>query len=87
MGFDIAAWVAAIGALIGGGAAVAQANKDLPAPPPAIEAPRPPTIDDAAKRREEEDRARRRRGRAATILTGPQGAGTPTTATKTLLGA
>ncbi len=87
MGFDILAWIAAIGALAGGGAAVAQASKDIPEAPKPMEAPRPPTIDDAARRRDEEDRGRRRRGRAATVLTGPQGAGLPTTATKTLLGA
>lgn len=78
--------VAAIGALLGGGAAVysaSQGTPDIPQP----EAPsKPPTIDDAAKRQAEQDRLRRRRGRAASILTGPQGAGTPSTATKTLLG-
>lgn len=79
--------VAAIGALLGGGAAVYSASKgtpDIPTP----EAPvKPPTIDDAARRQDEEDRTRRRRrGRAASLLTGPEGAGTPITATKTLLG-
>jgi len=53
----------------------------IPVPPAAA-----PTIDEAAKAREAEDVLRRRKGRASTILTGPQGAGAPTTATKTLLG-
>lgn len=59
---------------------------DIPATPPLAAPPSPPSIDDATVARENEDAARRRRGRAATILTGPKGAGTPTTATKTLLG-
>lgn len=59
---------------------------DIP-PPPAVEpAPPPPTIDDATKMRESEDAARRRKGRAATILTGKQGTGAPTTAAKALTG-
>ncbi len=52
-----------------------------PPPPPSV-----PTVDEAAKAREAEDQRRRRRGRAATILTGPQGAGTPRSAAKTLTG-
>lgn len=51
-----------------------------PEPPPL-----PPNIDDATRTQIERDR-KRRRGRAATILTGPLGAGTPTTATKVLTG-
>lgn len=53
-------------------------------PPP----PEPvPTIDDASRMREESDNVlRRRKGRAASILTGPQGAGLPTTGTKVLTG-
>ena len=60
---------------------------DIKVPPfPELpEIPRPPSIDDAAKR-QEQTRLRRRRGRASQILTGPQGAGTPITATKVLLG-
>lgn len=79
--------LAAFAALISAGAGVAAATKKIPDMPLPPEAPRPPTIDDAAKARGAEDALRRRRGRAATILTGPQGAGLPTTATKTLLGA
>lgn len=48
----------------------------------------PPTIVDntVVQAREESDNRRRRRGRAASILTGAQGAGTPTTAATTLGG-
>lgn len=45
-----------------------------------------PTVDDATVAREKEDAARRRKGRAAYVLTGEAGAGSPTSATKTLLG-
>lgn len=69
----------AIGGLFGG--------QQTPQPIVIPAAPDPaPTIDQAAKAREAEDIMRRRKGRAATILTGAQGAGTPTTATKALLG-
>jgi len=44
------------------------------------------TVDEAARAQDERDKRARRRGRAATYLTGPEGAGTPNTATKTLLG-
>lgn len=51
-----------------------------PEPPPL-----PPGIDDATRTQIERDR-KRRRGRAATVLTGPLGAGTPETAAKVLIG-
>lgn len=56
--------------------------------PPDIPKPEPvPTIDDASRSREASDsQIRRRRGRAASILTGPQGAGLPQTGTKVLTG-
>lgn len=60
-----------------------KAPTPLPAPAPP---PKAPTIDEAAKVQEESDSRRRRRGRAATILTGEEGAGTPTTAAKALTG-
>lgn len=51
-------------------------------------APPPPTIVEATQAREQSDeiRRRRRKGRAATMLTGERGAGTPQTAARTLLG-
>ena len=50
-------------------------------------APAPPTIEDTdATQQDYQDMLRKRQGRAAAILTGPNGAGAPTTATKTLLG-
>ena len=50
-------------------------------------APAPPTLTDTdGAQQDYADMLRKRQGRAAAILTGPQGAGTPTTATKTLLG-
>lgn len=56
-----------------------------PSPPP----PPAPTIDDAASRAAAEraagDAALRKRGRAASVLTGPEGAAAPT-AKKTLIG-
>lgn len=53
----------------------------IPKPPPV------PTIDETRQNQDILDRIRRRRGRAATILTGPQGdTSTPLTATKKLLG-
>lgn len=62
-------------------------------PPPIVMPAAPPSpapgigeADAAVKAREAEDAARRRKGRASTILTGSKGAGTPATATKTLLG-
>lgn len=57
-----------------------------PPPPPAPAAPDPAAADEAARQREAEDAKNRKRGRAAFLLTGSQGAGTPKTATKTLLG-
>lgn len=54
---------------------------------PKIYKPLPaPTIDDAANAREAADALRRRKGRAASIITGPNGADTPKTTAKTLLG-
>lgn len=49
-------------------------------------APPPPTIDQAVVAREERDRQLRRRGRAANILTGPAGAGTPASTVAALYG-
>jgi hypothetical protein len=51
-------------------------------------APPPPTIIDASRNVEQSDdmKRRRKRGRAATMLAGERGAGTPQTATRTLLG-
>lgn len=72
--------VKAVGKLFGG---------DTPEPPPmpAIPEPEPvPTVDEAVASREREDTARRRKGRASFVLTGKGGAGSPTSATKTLLG-
>lgn len=49
-------------------------------------APPPPVIEDtAAQEQEYKDQLRRRKGRASSILTGGN-AGTPATASKTLLG-
>jgi hypothetical protein len=57
-------------------------------PPAAPAVPAAPSIDVAAKAREEEDSSlrKKKRGRASTILNGNAGAGSPDTATKTLLG-
>lgn len=56
-------------------------------PPPLPPAPVAPTIEDAdTKTRENEDKLKRRKGRAALVLTGKSGAGTPQTATKALTG-
>jgi len=57
-------------------------------PTPAVPVPDPPpTIEDAAtKVRDDSDAAMRRKGMAANMLTGKQGAGTPTAGTKVLLG-
>lgn len=50
-------------------------------------APAPPTLTDTSGAQQDyQDMLRKRQGRAAAILTGPQGAGAPQTATKTLLG-
>lgn len=78
--------VAAIAAVVGAGTAAYSASRGMPDVPQPEAPPKPPTIDEAARRQAEGDAKRRRRGRAATILTGPQGAGTPQTATKALLG-
>lgn len=55
-------------------------------PPKVIEPPPPPSVDDAAAAKDAADDVLRRKGRAASILTGPSGAGAPKTAAKTLLG-
>jgi len=57
-----------------------------PLPPPEPVAPPPSISEAAATVRDDTANPRRRRGRAATLLTGPRGAGTPQTATRTLLG-
>lgn len=50
-------------------------------------APAPPVIEDtAATQQQTADKLRMRKGRAAAILTPAGGAGTPMTASKTLLG-
>lgn len=73
----------AVSSIFGGGKPEAP-PVTLPPPP---EPPPAPTIEDAdVKAREAEDVLRRRKGRAAAILTGTAGAGTPKTATKVLLG-
>ncbi len=54
---------------------------------PAIPEPTPPpSVDEAVAAREREDVARKRKGRAAYVLTGKEGTGPPTSATKALLG-
>jgi len=64
-----------------GGGDKAAATPAVPVPDP------PPTIEDAqTKVQDAEDASRRRRGAAATMLTGKEGAGTPTTGAKALLG-
>lgn len=65
-----------------------------PAAPPIADSPAAPDIQDAktavmnseAATKDNLDTTRRRKGRAATVITGPEGAGTPKTAAKTLLG-
>lgn len=79
-------FITAVAALLSAGSAIHSATQGTPKIPTPEPPPAPPTIDEATKRQEEEAKLRRRRGRASTILTGPQGAGTPVTATKTLLG-
>lgn len=69
--------------LFGGGK---EKSSQLQVPPPPPLAPNLSDAEKAVRLREEEDEARRRKGRAATILTGETGAGTPTTAAKTLTG-
>lgn len=60
---------------------------DVPPPPPPPSAPPPtPTMDEARARRQAEDAARRKRGRAASVLTGPEGVGATPVAAKTLIG-
>lgn len=62
-------------------------NDNTYTPPALPPAPVAPTIEDAdTKTRENEDKVKRRKGRAALVLTGKSGAGTPQTATKTLTG-
>lgn len=58
----------------------------VPNTPPPVANPPAPTIDTAEQNRIQNDRVLRRRGRAATMLTGTLGAGSPNVATKTLLG-
>lgn len=60
-----------------------------PPPPPPDNDPSKPTeanADQAVTDRESEDARLRKKGRAAYIITGDQGAGTPKTATKVLTG-
>lgn len=60
---------------------------NIPAPPPPPPPPPPvPTVDDARLAAETRDQMLKRRGRRTTILTGPEGAATPTTGKTTLLG-
>lgn len=59
---------------------------DTPAlPPPPTPVP-VPTLDDAKRRQQEADAANRRRGRAASVLTGPEGTGSGPVQKKTLIG-
>lgn len=75
--------VEAVADLFGGG------GNDAP-PPPQIKAPdplpAPPSIDDAAKLRDDADKIKKRKGRAATLMTGKEGSGTPDSSAATLLG-
>ena len=61
-------------------------QQQLPPLPIPEAPPAPPSIDTAAQARQGEDAMLRRKGAAATLMTGPAGAGTPKTAAKTLLG-
>lgn len=70
-----------VSSIFGGGKA-----PELPPMPKPPEPEPVPTVDDAVSAREKEDAARRRKGRAAYVLTGGEGAGSPNSATKTLLG-
>jgi hypothetical protein len=72
--------VKSVGKIFGGGDTPKPAPMVVPEPDPV------PTVDDAVAAREKEDSSKRRRGRAALVLTGKDGAGTPNSATKTLLG-
>lgn len=55
--------------------------------PPVPEPEPPPAVEDAeVVARNNADTAKRRKGAAAMLLTGKEGAGTPNSATKTLLG-
>lgn len=56
------------------------------APPPPPPPPPVPTIDAARERRDAADAAARKRGRAASVLTGPEGVAEEPTAKKTLIG-
>lgn len=59
-----------------------------PAPAPVVQQAPPPTIEDTdAKQQDEQSALLRRKGALATNVTGPQGAATPETQGKTLLGA
>jgi len=57
---------------------------EIPAP---VIPPPPPTVDDAAARQKSSDKLRQRRGRAATVLTSPEGINASNTGAPTLLGA
>jgi hypothetical protein len=60
---------------------------DVPQLPAPAAPPPPPTIEDASlKGQQDADMLKKRRGRAATILTGQDGAAAPNVATKALLG-
>jgi hypothetical protein len=70
------------GSLFGGLGKALLGTPDIklpPAPPP------PPTVDDARQAAESRDQMLRRRGRGASILTGPEGVGTPASTSKTTL--
>jgi hypothetical protein len=59
-----------------------------PAPAPVVQQAPPPTIEDTdAKQQDQEAALLRRKGALASNVTGPQGAATPETQGKTLLGA
>jgi hypothetical protein len=61
---------------------------DSPAPAPTPEPAPPPVIEDTeGKQQDAADSLRRRQGALSTNVTGPTGAGAPTTSGKTLLGA
>jgi hypothetical protein len=59
---------------------------DTPKIPDPIIPPPPPTVDDAAARQKSSDAYRKRRGRAATVITSPQGINQSNTGAPTLLG-
>lgn len=60
---------------------------DVPKLPTPAAPPPPPTVEDAGVKAEQDaDALKKRRGRAATILTGQDGASAPNVGTKSLLG-